>query len=287
MGYAMGHQTKISIDGVAMCAVSETLALKENHIEPKGMVGSRGKRSEDVRTGTRTVSGQIVIEPSPLWLGTLLKLAMGAFSAPTATLEEAVPSFTVIADRVTKVLTYANCKCNQLELKASKGQFVQATLDVIGIDESVDAAASFGAYSPSTQAPLALHDLAATIIGVGSRVVDDVTITIKNNLLADRFFNSQVVTDIPEGMREIILGMMTPYDSTHYDLYRPTAAGVAASLAFTNGAISATLAFAKWQIPSESPTVPGRDGEIFLKLSGPVRKDGATKELIVTIDSTA
>lgn len=135
-------------------------------------------------------------------------------------------------------------------------------------------------------APLMLHDLAATLISVGSRVVDDVEITIQNNLRVDRFMNSQTLTEIPEGMAQVMLKARCPFDTDHYDLYKPAVGGVAASLVFTNGAIGCTFAFAKWQLPGETPVIPGRDGENWLLLDGEVRKDGSTKPLILTVDST-
>lgn len=286
MGYSMGHQSKWKLDGVDVTVVQDSLSLKRAHVEPTGMAGTRGKASENVREGTRLVTGQLVIEPGPTWLQTILKLAMGAFSAPNATLEETLPTFDVIKDTGADVYTFDTCKVNRLELQAQKGQPIRATLDIVGTDETAGGSGTFGAYAPSTEQPLMLHDLAATLLGVGSRNVDDVRITINNNLKQDNFFNSQTLVNIPEGMRQIILALNTPWDADHDDLYHPTVAGIAALLAFTNGAIGATFTFAKWQIPAETPTVPGRDGETLLQLTGDVRKDGSTKELAVAIDVT-
>jgi hypothetical protein len=282
----MGHQSKFLLDAVNVAVVSDSVILRRQHVEPEGIFGSRGKPSENVREGTRVATGQIVMEPGPLWLQTILKLAMGAFSAPNATLEETVPTFTFVADRVTKVFTYANAKVNKLELRASRGQPLRATLDIVAPDESVGAAGSGSFGAISTQQPLMLHDCAATLLGVGSRVVDDVIITIENNLLTEDYFNSQTLVHIPEGMRKITLACRTPWDATHSDLYNPTVAGIAAVLAFTNGTIGSTFTFGKWQIPPETPQVTGRDGEIYLQIAGDVRKDGSTKELAVAIDNT-
>ena len=286
MAGSYSHQSKFKVDAVDMTAVSDTIALRETFVEPVGIAGSRIKASENVRAATRIVTGDLVIEVNPLWLGTLLKVAMGDFTAPTATVQETLPTFTIIKDAGHKVYTYALAKCDKLVINAQKGQPMRATLSIVAPDESVGASGSFGAYAPSTMQPLMLHDLAATLLAVGSRVVDDVTITIQNNLKQDRFFNSATLTEIPEGMHQTMLSLTTPFDATHIDLYRPGVGGIAASLVFTNSTIGATFTFAKWQIPGETTVIPGRDGENLLKLEGEVRKSGATKPLIVTVDST-
>jgi hypothetical protein len=54
----------------------------------------------------------------------------------------------------------------------------------------------------------------------------------------------------------------------------------------TNGNRSITFAVAAFMVPDASPVVGG-PGEILLTLSGSARSSGATKELVITSDSTA
>lgn len=282
---SMGHQSAMSINGTNVAFVSETLKKTTVHVEPQGIRGTRSMISENVREGLIAIAGQIVMEPNPDELDVILPLIMGGGSNPTFTLAETLSTFDIIVDRVAQVHTYSTCKVNKATFTSSKGQVLQVTLDIVGTSESI--AGSPGAPA-STLQPYMLHDSASAVTISGSaRSADNINIVIDNQLITDRYFNSQTLTEIPEGGREISFSCTIPYTSSETGLHdQALSSAAAATIVFTNGAYSVTFSLAKLQIPANSPTVPGRGGEILLEIAGISRKSSSTEPLVVTNDST-
>lgn len=300
---SLGHQAKLgtkneTVYGSAVTVdqgfvfVSESIVKRGVIVERSGLRGTRGHQSDDTREGPYTVGGRLVLEPTPEDLAIWLPRILGAAAAGTTyDLAETLPSFTLSIDRVAKVFTYAGCKVNRATLEGSQGGLLRLSLDVVAQSESVANAGTFPSLSPSMSQPYIFSDLLLTLAST-IREVRDFELTIDNGLITDRFMNSRVIVNAPEGDRTITLQTMHAWAADNTDLYAQALAGAAGTLQLTNalgGAPPAgyqtTFSFATLQVPDRSPNVPGRD-EFFLNLEMVARSVGGAPELTVTHDST-
>lgn len=287
----MGHATQFGTSDSG--AIDERFHFDSEDIRKRGVIierdGLRGTRShhaDDTRVGPYTVGGTVTLQPTPEDLDIWLPRILGAAeSTDVFALAETLPDFNVGVDRVTKVFTYAGCKVNKATFRGSSGQTIRLILEIVGKTESVANAGTFPTLSFSNTTPYVFTDLALTLQS-SEREVTDFELVIDNQLVTDRFNNSLTVTDIPPGDRIISLRTTHPYASANADLYAQALAGAAGTLALATGGYSTSFAFAKLQVPDESPVVQGK-GEIPLTLNMTSRMTGTTKELIVTHDAAA
>ena len=157
------------------------------------------------------------------------------------------------------------------------------SMDIVGKTET-DAAKGTATYpSPDLDTMFVFTDSVLTLLS-SAREVSDVEIIIENVHEDDRFTNSLTRTDVPIIDRNVFLNCTVPYDSTNEDLHDQPIAGGAGSIVFTNGGQVLTFTFANLKFASETPTINGR-GEIVLPLRGVALQSGATKELVVNLDS--
>lgn len=270
---ALGVLSKMSIAGTAMEFASESVARNEQLLAPNGMVGSRSDPSERTRVGPSSFGGSITLQPSHADLVTLLPYIVGAGSVLT----ETVADFTTIIERGTRIFTYTGCKIASAQFSASVGGFLQLSLQLQALDETVAEGTVSG--TPGTGIPYLLSDLTLTIASTTYRV-NQFSFGLDNGIQAE-YFNSLKPIRLNETGRQCQWSLSTPYaDGTA--LYGLSVGGVAVSAAFSNGTNSMTIASTKVQFPRQSPTNQGR-GEIFLPLQGVARKDGSTAEVIFTM----
>jgi len=301
---SMGHQAKLGTKteatyGTAVTVdqafvfVSENIVKRGVIVERTGLRGTRSHQADDTRIGPYTVGGRLVLEPTPqdlaIWLPRILG---GSPSGTTYPLAETLPSFTLAIDRVAKVFAYAGCKVNRAVLQGSQGGLLRLSLDIVAQSESVAAAGTFPSLSLSNAPPYIFSDLSLTLAST-AREVKQFELTVDNGLVTDRFMNSIVIVNAPEGDRTITLNTTHAWAAANTDLYAQALAGAAGSLQLTNAlggtpptGYQTTFSFATLQVPDRSPSVPGRD-ELLLNLEMLARRVGSTAELSVTHDSTA
>ncbi len=301
---SMGHQARLGTKkettyGSAVTVdqgfafVSESITKRGRIVERMGLRGTRSHQADDTRVGPYSVGGQLVLEPTPEDLAIWLPRILGAdASGTTYNLAETLPSFTLSIDRVAKVFTYAGCKVNRATLQGAQGGLLRLTLDVVAQSESVAAAGSFPSLSLGATQPYIFSDLALTLVST-AREVKQFDLIIDNSLMTDRFMNSLVIVNAPEGDRTITLRTVYAWAADNTDLYAQALAGAAGSLQLTNAlggtpptGYQTTFSFATLQVPDRSPNVPGRQ-ELFLNLEMLARRVGSTPELSVVHDSTA
>jgi hypothetical protein len=262
--------------------VSESLVKRQTHIEAFGMRGTRSAISENVSLGPYTVSGRIIMHPTPSQLANLLPRILGAAAVGnTYALAETVPAFPVLIDRKTKVFTYSDCKVSRALFRSSAGKPLELTLELEGITESVGAAGTFPALTLGTRQPY-MHFHAAITLAGASREVNGIEIAIDNGLILDRINNSLMRTALPEGERTIRMICDCPYSIDEADLYNQAVGGSAGRVIWTSGASSLAFDFARLQTPDRSPHVLGCDKELPLRLDMTARKSAGTPELVVT-----
>lgn len=286
-GYAsqLGISTSNPVDA-RFDFLSENLVCNEEFPDTGGLRGTRSHVVERVRQGIRHVGGGIVMQPTPVELAALLPWVLGGTpSGTTYPLADALTSRYVTVDRGAKVFTYNGCFIDSATFRASQGQPLQMSLNVVGSDETVGNAASFPSLSiDTTTNAFMFHDCVISI-GGSNYAARDFEMTINNHVDRDRFFNAQVLSTATQAMdRNITCRFSLPYGDAAA-AYASGAAGVAVTATFTNGAVSLLFSLVKVCFPRRSPMVGGRQ-EIMLPLDGVAYRSSSTLELVTTLDST-
>lgn len=283
---AMGFASQLALDTASPVAhgyefESCSITLSGSIVDSSGIRGTRSRFSERTRAGNQQVGGTIELYPSAEDLANLLPLVLGGTaSSGTYPLGEALTPFTVVHDKVAKVLTYAGCVVNRATFSGSEGQAVKLSLDVIGKTETIGAAGTFPSVSFNADPPYMFTDSLLTM-QAAARSVKQWTLTI-DNMVEALFYNSQTATLLLAKDRAVTLDCTNPFTASDTDLYNQALAGAAATLALANGDKTLTFSFATLQVPPQGPTVGGRQ-EIPLELSAVARKVGSAAELVVTI----
>lgn len=269
--------------------LNESLACDETFVDRSGLRGTREHPVEVLRQGIRRIGGQITLQPTAVEWASLLPWILGTDASGTAyALAETLQSRYVTVDRSDgtdgKVFTYDGCKVNKATIKASQGELLTLTLELLGVDETPANAGTFPSLTLDlTTGPFIFSDLAMTIAGTTYQS-KEFTLTIDNKLDGERFLNSLTRTALIAQDREISLELQLPYGDAEA-AYNTGVAGAAVVATFTNGTVSLAFSMAKVCFPRKSPTVQGKQ-EIMLPLHGIAHKSGSTLSLVTTLDST-
>jgi hypothetical protein len=260
------------------------LGQEEEILDANGLRGTRSRFIERTRGGRVRVAGDLVFNPTPVELTTILPWALGAAAAGNVyALADALPARYVVLDKVMSVFTYDGCKVDTLRIRGTEGGFLEVTLGVVAKAETPGAAGTFPALTlDSSAAPFVFTDL---VLDVGGTTTQSRSfeLTVENRINRDRFLNSRYLTEATAMDRQIRLSLEVPYGDAP-SLYFPGAAGVAATATFTNGPTSLVLTMPRVVFPARQINIPGRE-ELFLRLEGQCYREGATMELQATLDS--
>lgn len=276
--------------------IFETVGKQQRVVGGNGITGTRSESVELARNGCYLVSGRISMQPGPSDLDHLLPRIMGAAEvADVFSLAEALPSYSILLDKVGSIFRFDYCKTNRAILRGVAGtgdedqELLDLVLEVMGQTETggVTWPATIPALGTGrSRVPYTFYE--------GTFKVNTVSYEIKqfalvvDNLLQPRWVNSLTPTQICPRGRKVSLITDNPFTATEYAaLYANSSAidGIAGELKFTNGTVSATLAMPGLQWADQTPTVRGKT-EIPLTLEFLVRKKGTTPELTWTNDST-
>ncbi len=274
--------------------VGGDLNLEEDVIDTAGLVGTRSRISERTRTNMRKVTGSLTLNPNALELVNLLPRILGGAAAGTSfPLAETLPFFTVAIDKSNgtdgKVPTYSSCYINSATFKAEQGQPLSLELQIEGVDETLNAAGSFPNLTLGVATGPFIFSDAVYNVGGSAYNFKSFECKIDNQLDTERFMNSLTRTAIPSKGRVITVTLDGPYsvNSAVYPTAATAAAGVAVTATFTNTiqAVSLLMSFVKVHFPRKGQKLNGRD-EVMMPLVGEAKSVAATKELVVTLDST-
>lgn len=268
--------------------LSESIILQGSILDTNAMRGTRSHSKEVTRQGPDTVGGSIVFNPAPNMLDLWLPRILGAAeSTDTFALDETLPAFGVLIDRVGEEHQYNDCYVNRAVFRGRQGQLVELELDIWGASETFPGTA-FPAITPgvaSNDAPYIFSD-ATTSLWSSSRTILDFEVVI-DNMLERRWANSITATAIMPRDRVVTFRCTVPYTSTEAgSLYDVAVAGTSGTLTLTNGGMSTLFTFANLQAPPRSPAVRGKT-ENLLQLEMVARKSSTTDEVVVTHDSVA
>lgn len=269
---------------------SDNLRYVETHIDAHGFRGTRSRVSTRTRTGTKVVTGNIVICPTPVELDQWLPRILGAVeSTDVFALAETVPVFSCLKDLTTKRAIYTGCYVDRAVFRWSAGQMLEMDLSIEGSTRTLSGT-SFPGTIPNIDGgvPYASGDCTFSLSADSSAAeVQEVEITIDNVLSKDRFMNSVTRAQLPALDRIVTVRMVVPYTADEVDLLDQTYAGAAGTVTFTNGSKSCAFAFGNLKSPNEDPVVSSRNGELMLNLNMTSHYVvGGARELVVTNDST-
>lgn len=274
---------------------SENFRRTDESVNGNGVRGTRSHHVNPVRAGLQRVAGPVNFKPTAL---DLAQLFPWIFCGSTVTVsgtnkryqlgEIAVTRYVTI-DRHAKVFTTTKVGVNKATFRADQGALLETNLDLVGCLETVGNAGTFPAITVdvSTQ-PFILSDL-ALVVNSTTVTAKSFEITVDNKIDTDRFFNSNVLSDIVMNDREVTFKTQVPYGdfTALYNLGAGTGIAVVATL--TNGSVNLVFTMPKVVFPPMSPVVPGRQ-EVMLDLEGRAYRTGTditdftTAELVTTMD---
>jgi hypothetical protein len=260
-----------------------------------GIRGTRSAVSQQATTGVKPVGGGVILEPRPDDLDFWLPYILGAEEATDVfALAETLPELCAVVDNVVKVYTYAGCKVNTARFSGGANQKMQLALDLQGKTESEGAAASFPsiANTLSLLQPYTFQQGVLTLADTTTYEFNNVEIAINNNLILDRYNNSETRTEIPCGPRVVTLACDLPFTADELARRAADATGIAATLKYTNGTRSLLFTFANLKKPLSPIQAGAKNAELTLRCQfqafATQAGDGTlTRELVVTNDSTA
>lgn len=256
-------------------------------IEPVGIYGTRSRFASRTRQGPYTVSGDIVVRPSPRFLGRWLQRMLGgAPTGGTYGLAETVPEFALLADRVAGIFEYRDCKVSSWVLRGSSGGSLLLTISVVGKTEHTDVGSipTVAFTDDAQEAPYVVTDVSADVDGT-TRFFESFELSC-DNAIATRFRNSVSATCLQEQDRVVGVGLQLPFNTTNRtDLYDQMKTGVAVTASLVNGNMSTVFSMPACQAPDQTPVVSGRS-EIPYDIQLQAKATASADELTVTHDET-
>lgn len=264
----------------AQDVLTESLGKQGSILDTSGIRGTREHTSARTRTGTYAVGGSLAIAPSPLdmddWLPRVMGGAKGAGATNRIDLTEVLFPFSVLIDRVTKVFEYQDCYISRMVLGGTAGSPISLQVEMVGkLEDSTVAWPSGVSYTQTPQdQPFVFTDVTLILQGQ-ARPIENFAMTIDNGILA-QWRNSITATCIEAQDLAVTLSCQNPFTTSEYnDLYDQVLAGAPGSLiiqqADAGNAYSCQFDFGTLQVPSQSPTIPGKT-EIPLNLNMVARK---------------
>lgn len=295
MTVSMGWDTLAAIDSALpfdtsskpIELISSSLKQTASQIQSEGMRGTRSRNGNRVAQGQKTVAGDLVMNPTPVELDTLLPYILGAAeSTDVFAVADTLPSFFVMLDRVQKLHTYAGLVVARAVFDFTANQLVRLTLSLVGTTETEANAGGFPALTIDTGEAYVAHQAVLTYDSV-AREFNSARLTIDNAPKVDFRMNQEANVITPTD-RIVTLDVEMPYDSANNDIYTEQEAGTwaSATLVLTNGNQSCSIALNSLRAEPSTADIPGRGQELVNPYSFRAYKTGSTNEIEITNDST-
>lgn len=245
--------------------------------------------SERVSLGLQVLTLNVRLRPTPKDITAILPLIGFDLATGTWTLPNAVSpaSFTAIIDRSAKVHTYSTCYVNRATLAGQTGN-KPLVIDLQIFCSTFSEGTSFGSPTalnndgpyPFSTGVITLRDTA--------RQFDRFALSINNNLQR-QFENTLTAACIDVTKREITLATSVPYKSANTDLFTTPmitdALGDNATLVFTKGNQSTSIAFNNLKEIARPPGIPGKVA-VRLPVFYRAYRDLTNKSVTITQDDT-
>lgn len=250
-----------------------TLGVQQDLYDPQGMRGHRGTIDERVREVRRQAAGTLVFQPGPADLDILLPWITGSTKNGNNFVPAAnVPFRYLRASRNGTWFTYGGMKVALATFQASENSPLTVTLQLVGQDETSGSDPT--ASAASTEVPFIFSD-AVLSIGGSSYAFRSLNLTY-DNMLDPRFNNSVTLSSITAADLAVSVDLSLPYGDTTALYGASAAAGVAASITFTNGTTQFAVSMPKVRAP-KTPLPFGERGRVVDQpWNGIARKTGSS-----------
>jgi len=284
-GEATLFATKLSLGGTAVefvtCDIAET---RETLLDDDGIRGQRSMQLERTAQGLIKVGGTIKMHPTPAELALIWPFLVQ--SSTGATLTDLMQDCAVILDTQTKTYSFTG-RISKGVLSGRPGKKLDLTLTYVGYSCTVSAGGSVGGTPDIANGPYMMSQLGSGVTIAGTAyLIDEFELEI-DNMIDPTFMQGQTATDLYPTGRKVGLSIRTKYTSTESGLLTVAQAGqiiaspLVASLAFTDGANSASFAFGA--LVADSKTVVATEKKLRLPLKYHCLKVGSTLEVVTTL----
>jgi len=214
-----------------------------------------------VSIGPTTVRVPIRLHPTPKELTVLFPLMGLSLSSGLWLPQESLDDFTMLIDRVASVDTYANCKIDTWTLSGQMGaQPMQLDLIVVGKTWTPAYPGSFSATALQTDGPYPFAGCETLSLRSSSRKGNAIAMTVQHHLQS-QFENQLTANCIDMTHRTVTLASSFPWISGITDLQSGPIAdanGAAATLLFTKGGQSTSIALFNIKEIVRPPQIPGK-----------------------------
>lgn len=279
----MGIGTTSTVD-TALGFISENIVSERVHLASDDKFrGEYSNNAGPTIEGPERVFGTTEHAFNPEEVAIILELlGFTATGTSFALNDSALPQRYMTIDREEKVHTFSGMMLASATLQCSAGFPWRWTLNWLGEQETIGNSGTFPAISLTETGPLAMHHAAVTLVGAGSRVVEDISITI-DNMVEHRCFNADFYTPERHG-RNVSASFSVPY-SGNTDMLRAAVAGATGIVTWTRANYSSAWTFGNLQAP-RGVVSKTKGSKRMLSFDAVARKTGSTKELAIVHDST-
>lgn len=242
--------------------IDHSLGLIKEVSHGQDIRGSLEHISTRSRIIRRMVNGDVNMEPSAseidYWLP---KILFGATSGGVTSVSD-TPAAAIysIWDAGDNVFEWTKLVVDRATISGAQGQPIRLAVSLEGQDEAKDDGTAFpntGTAPPATDGPFVFSDVTMTLDGT-SYEIDSFSLTVDYARIKDRFNNALTRSEIPPTDRIVTLGMTVPFNADQDTLYDMAIAGVAGSLAISDGTSTYTFDFANLKKPTEKIGSRGR-----------------------------
>lgn len=285
MTEAMGYKAFMTIGGTYFEFVTAGISAGYELLDDDdGIRGQRSRQLERATQGLFKGSGDLHLNPTPVELAAIWPYIVN--SSTGVTLTDAMQDVTVVVDLITKKNTYVG-RFGKVTLAGKPGKKLDLTASFICKSLS-EGATSLSGTPDILNRPYMMQDAGSGItIGGTAYSFEEFQLMIDNHI-EPTYMQGQVPTDLEPQDREVHLSVKTKYTSTESPLQTLALTGpvlaspVTGSIAFTNGANSATFAFGALVAVPKSVTVQNKKQ---LRWDGEFRayKVGSTLEVVTTL----
>lgn len=279
----MGIGTTSTVD-TALGFISENIVSERVHLASDDKFrGEYSNNAGPTIEGPERVFGTTEHAFNPEEVAIILELlGFTATGTSFALNDSALPQRYMTIDREEKVFTYSGMMLASATLQCSAGMPWRWSLNWLGEQETIANAGTFPAINLTETGPMALHHAAVTLVGAGSRVVDDISVTI-DNMVEHRAFNADYHTPERHG-RNVSASFALPYNGND-DMLRASVAGASGLITWTRANYSSAWTFGNLQAP-RGVVSKTKGSKRMLSFDAVARKTGSTKELAIVHDST-
>lgn len=275
----------------------ETMRKIASVVHPQVITGDRSEHGERARSGPNLYYGTITFGVSPAEMAFWAPYFMGAVTSGANVFPlslNALLPFAILINKVTASFEFSSCYVDKALVVGKQGGpggppnylTLQLTIYALAYQKDPSPPTTAISLADGSYYPLVFEDtIGAVTIKAAARETKQFAILI-NNFVKARYVNSVEPSILYPIHRQVSLQTRHPYDTGTSALDDVAlSASAAGSIVASNGSVSITWTFGLLQLMSRSPIVTGKT-EIDLSSTYASRMNSATRELVMTIDST-